>query len=249
LASATGGKFDVEISGDEAPAEGQSLLWLAGKLRGRLYTIKSVAEAEPRGYGLELAPAAGAPAIDASNQPRPDDRFVIAEGEIPARVAYVVHHGADLPAMVKLAGRNADELKQRLIAASVSRGRSLYLGPTAKCATCHGPQGKGDGDQTLAYQKIPGTNDEYPEPGLFDEWNNKIKPRDLTRGIYRGGRRPIDLYRRIYAGIKGTPMPAFGGTALNDDEIWDLVNYVMSVPYAGASPAGETPPTMASRRH
>ena len=32
-------------------------------------------------------------------------------------------------------------------------------------------------------------------------------PRNLRLGIYRGGRRPLDLYRRMHAGINGTPMP------------------------------------------
>jgi mono/diheme cytochrome c family protein len=72
----------------------------------------------------------------------------------------------------------------------------------------------------------------FDVPGLFDDWKHKIKPRDLTKGLYRGGRRPVDLYRRISAGIKGTPMPAFG-TVLKDEEIWDLVNYIMHVPHVG----------------
>jgi mono/diheme cytochrome c family protein len=72
---------------------------------------------------------------------------------------------------------------------------------------------------------------------LHDEWGNQLKPRNLTLGQYRGGRRPVDLFRRVYAGIKGTPMPAFGGTALKDNEIWDLVNYVMSLPYASRQPS------------
>ncbi|MGD9857173.1 MAG: c-type cytochrome [Planctomycetaceae bacterium] len=115
---------------------------------------------------------------------------------------------------------------------SRARGRALYLGPRAKCATCHGESGLGDGSQTLAVQKNPVTNAEYDRPGLFDDWGHPLKPRDLTAGIYRGGRRPVDLYRRIYAGIKGTPMPAFGGSAgLKDDEIWDLVNYVTNIPF------------------
>ena len=42
----------------------------------------------------------------------------------------------------------------------------------------------------------------------------------------------IPNYRRLSAGIKGTPMPAFS-SALNDEQIWDIVNYVMSVPFEG----------------
>jgi len=63
------------------------------------------------------------------------------------------------------------------------------------------------------------------------------KPRNLRQGIYRGGRAPYDLYRRFYAGINGTPMPGVGppspgapGT-LTNDEIWNLVDYVLSLPY------------------
>lgn len=127
--------------------------------------------------------------------------------------------------------------------ASRVRGRELYLSPKAKCATCHGPMGKGDGPQTEDFMPKPGSSEKFANPGLHDDWGHPILPRDLTRGIYRGGRRPIDLYRRVYAGIKGTPMPAFGGTVLNDDEIWDLVNYVMSIPYSGPGASPQSPVT------
>jgi mono/diheme cytochrome c family protein len=62
-------------------------------------------------------------------------------------------------------------------------------------------------------------------------------PRNLRQGVYRGGRRPLDVYRRIYAGINGMPMPAVGPASpgakgtLEPDEIWNLVDYVMSLPY------------------
>jgi mono/diheme cytochrome c family protein len=66
-------------------------------------------------------------------------------------------------------------------------------------------------------------------------------PRNLRQGIYRGGRRPVDVYRRIYTGIYGTPMPGVGpategatGT-LTSDQIWNLVDYVMSLPYETAT--------------
>jgi len=54
-------------------------------------------------------------------------------------------------------------------------------------------------------------------------------------GQYRGGRRPVDLYRRIYAGIKGTPMPG-ASSSLKPEEIWDIVNYVLDVPYQKQTP-------------
>jgi hypothetical protein len=57
-----------------------------------------------------------------------------------------------------------------------------------------------------------------------------IPPRNLRQGIYRGGRRPLDLYYRIHAGINGAPMPAAAGT-VSPEEIWHIVNYVRSLPY------------------
>jgi mono/diheme cytochrome c family protein len=66
-------------------------------------------------------------------------------------------------------------------------------------------------------------------------------PRNLRQGIYRGGRRPVDIYRRIYAGINGVPMPGVGPAtpgatgSLSSDEIWSLVDYVMSLPYEAAT--------------
>ncbi len=115
---------------------------------------------------------------------------------------------------------------------SRERGRKLYLSDKTKCASCHGPQGRGNGTATQDFWTNPVTNEKYANRGLHDIWGNQLPPRDLHRGIYRGGRRPIDVYRRLYSGIKGTPMPAFGGNALTDEERWDLVNYVMSLPYS-----------------
>ena len=64
-----------------------------------------------------------------------------------------------------------------------------------------------------------------------------ILPRNLRSGIYRGGGRPLDLFRRIYAGINGVPMPGVGPASpgatgvLSPDEIWHLVDYIQSLPY------------------
>jgi len=66
-------------------------------------------------------------------------------------------------------------------------------------------------------------------------------PRNLRIGTFRGGRRPIDLFWRVSAGIAGTPMPASGpamegapGT-LKQEEIWQIVDYVQSLPFEPAS--------------
>jgi mono/diheme cytochrome c family protein len=59
-------------------------------------------------------------------------------------------------------------------------------------------------------------------------------PRNLREGVYRGGRRPIDIFWRVSAGIPGTPMPAAPAT-LTQEEIWHIVDYVHSLPYEPAS--------------
>jgi len=68
-----------------------------------------------------------------------------------------------------------------------------------------------------------------------------ITPRNLRAGVYRGGRRPLDIFHRLYTGINGTPMPAVGpatpggkGT-LTPEQMWNLVDYVLSLPYEAIS--------------
>ncbi|MCZ6596338.1 MAG: cytochrome c, partial [Planctomycetota bacterium] len=100
------------------------------------------------------------------------------------------------------------------------------------CASCHGPDGRGGGPS--AEERNPVTGEMEP---VKDDWGNPIIIRDLTRGLFRFGRRPIDLYRRIYAGINGTPMPSHSamkapGTndrMLSDEDLWDIVHYVRSL--------------------
>ncbi|MBL6704680.1 MAG: c-type cytochrome [Planctomycetaceae bacterium] len=115
---------------------------------------------------------------------------------------------------------------------SIARGRELFLSKDAKCASCHGETARGNGPSTEAFNDVPGMppGTKSDKPGLFDNWGNIVKPRDLTTGVFRGGRRPIDIYRRIHSGIKGTPMQAFG-TTLKEEQIWDVVNYVLSIPF------------------
>lgn len=124
------------------------------------------------------------------------------------------------------------------------RGRELYLSKTLNCADCHGVDGAGNGPQTIAYEKNPVTNEIYNEPGLHDVWDNVNQPRNLHTGIYRGGRRPIDLFCRIHAGIKGSRMPSFKNTPHED--IWHMVNYILSIPFESEPGAtGVTEPVAA----
>lgn len=71
-------------------------------------------------------------------------------------------------------------------------------------------------------------------------------PRNLRAGVYRGGRRRIDIFWRIHEGIPGSPMPGVGAT-LSDEEIWNLVDYVLSLPYeAGSIPQRALPTNLES---
>jgi mono/diheme cytochrome c family protein len=74
-----------------------------------------------------------------------------------------------------------------------------------------------------------------------------IPPRNLRRGIYRGGRRPLDLYYRVHAGINGAPMPAAKGTVPPED-IWHIVNYILSLPYEFDGELGADRPMVARDR-
>lgn len=74
-----------------------------------------------------------------------------------------------------------------------------------------------------------------------------IPPRNLRLGVYRGGRRPLDLYYRIHAGINGAPMPAAKGTVPPED-IWHIVNYIRSLPYEFDGELGADRPMVATDR-
>lgn len=89
-----------------------------------------------------------------------------------------------------------------------ARARAAELFADA-CASCHGATGKGDGIQEQV-----------------DDEGFPTRPRDLTVGIFKGDPDPIALFRRIVAGIPGTPMPmsdwAYG------DDAWHLAHFVRS---------------------
>ena len=101
---------------------------------------------------------------------------------------------------------------------SVQRGYGLFVRKEAEgnkkaagCLGCHTDFGR-----QSAYK--------------YDIWGTIVRPVDLMKGIYRGGRRPIDLYWRIYSGINGANMPASKDN-LDSKEIWDLVNFIQVLPY------------------
>lgn len=153
----------------------------------------------------------------------------------------------------------ADDRTEEQLATSVAAGRKLFYGPRANCVKCHGPTALGDGQQNdfnnwnKAHKKFlddlaESQKSEDPEEdfklvvsrnevaALIFPVRNAI-PRNLRQGIYRGGRRRLDIFWRVYAGIPGTPMPATGPASpgakgtLTEPEMWNLVDYVLSLPY------------------
>jgi len=64
-----------------------------------------------------------------------------------------------------------------------------------------------------------------------DDWGNPLRPANLNRGVYKGGRRPIDIFWRVAKGINGAQMPAHYPSPLNEQKVWDLVNFVLALPY------------------
>ena len=89
------------------------------------------------------------------------------------------------------------------------------------CVKCHARDGRGSKTADVGQ----------------DIWGRTAYPANLAMGMLHGGRRPIDIYRRIYSGINGTPMPSSKdpNTAIGEtpeqrsDRIWHLVHFVQQV--------------------
>ena len=95
--------------------------------------------------------------------------------------------------------------------ASVQIGHEIFL--SKACNKCHGNFGRGGSMGNVEIGK--------------DAWGNEGSAADLSSGMFRGGDRPIDIYRRISSGINGTPMPSFKKTFQdNPDDIWHLVHFI-----------------------
>lgn len=145
------------------------------------------------------------------------------------------------------------EEEKEAVYASVDRGRQLYYTAKANCYSCHGNTQLGDGNLGLYddwtkelynWQSEPDEDGskkaEYVTLGGFKP--RIIRPRNLRLGLYRGGNRPIDIYWRIFNGIDGAGMPAANG--LSNDEIWDLVNYVLYLPYEHTTTSDDDLPSL-----
>lgn len=92
-------------------------------------------------------------------------------------------------------------------------GAALFA---ANCATCHGPQGKGDG----------------PAGAALDP-----RPADLTKKPYKHGCCAPMIGKTLSSGVHGTAMPSFAAT-LTDAQRSALASYVVSLQTGGCGGGG-----------
>lgn len=115
-----------------------------------------------------------------------------------------------------------DEKKQH---DDIRAGYRLFFNKDLKCADCHVDFGR-----AAQFQ--------------YDNWGTLVRPNNLTAGVYRGGRRPIDLYWRIRSGI--LVMTAFPKEhsftveekpeKLDDRKVGQLVRFLQAAPYPAMLP-------------
>ncbi len=88
--------------------------------------------------------------------------------------------------------------------ANKERGKAIYA---ENCVSCHGPDGDGKGPAAIA---IPGA-----------------KPRDFTKGEFKYGSSPEELFKTISQGVPDTAMPSWAG--LPEQDRRDVIAYVRSL--------------------
>ena len=98
-----------------------------------------------------------------------------------------------------------------VIEAAVRNGYQVFINEAkGGCVSCHTDFGR-------------------QAPYKYDVWGTLVQPRNLTVGVYRGGRRPLDLYWRIAGGIDPSGMKAT--SRLDAKDYWDLIHFVQALPY------------------
>jgi c(7)-type cytochrome triheme protein len=90
-------------------------------------------------------------------------------------------------------------------------GRELYM--KVECNKCHGDTGKGDGPSAATTK---------------DDWEQPLRPANLTADMPKSGTSLKDYYRTMMTGLKGTPMPD-SSEVFEPDQAWAVVYYVYSL--------------------
>ncbi|MBY0456798.1 MAG: c-type cytochrome [Gemmataceae bacterium] len=97
---------------------------------------------------------------------------------------------------------------------AVRRGYNLFVAKADhSCVSCHGEFGR--------------------KPVLrYDVWGTVAQPANLTQNdAMKAGSRPKDVFARIRGGIPAVGMPAHPPAKYSDNDVWDLVRFVRSLPY------------------
>ena len=178
--------------------------------RGSFKFRTTVSGALPLDTDLERTIREGVPGTE-----MPRWKNVLSEHDIRAVVQYIKTFSpmfADpdsLPLPEDIIEIPEERLFERSLA-SIAAGRKIFI--DQDCIKCHGDKGKGDGNQA----------DE-----LLNDWDEPIRPANLTLPYFRNGKRDKDIYRVFTSALNGTPMPAFD--ELSEEERWQLVDYVQSL--------------------
>jgi len=95
---------------------------------------------------------------------------------------------------------------------SLASGKELFL---QSCSGCHGVKGRSDGASTHK---------------IVDIGSNAIWPRNLSKPwTFRRGNSRKQLFMTLRTGLSTTSMPQFSTRIFNDQQIWDIVNYVQTL--------------------
>lgn len=148
--------------------------------------------------------------LEAALAQKMDDAGEVTDADLPDLQAEVLDKWTRARGQVVLPAVH----KPRYTPESIARGKQAFMTEQAGCFKCHGVDGRG--------KEFTTTNPADPSgPPLT------TRSADLTAGMFHGGKEPLDIYRRIYAGINGTPMPSFATMLEKQPEtVWDLVHYV-----------------------
>ncbi|MEW6324178.1 MAG: c-type cytochrome [Nitrospirota bacterium] len=103
---------------------------------------------------------------------------------------------------------------------NLARGKKIFTS-TGACYTCHGVEGKGDGQAGV---------------GLFPP------PRNFTDPKFHGLRTDGELFWVVRHGSPGTSMFAYAPQIITEEDAWYVVSYVQTLSTPFEQPAGAEPP-------
>lgn len=92
--------------------------------------------------------------------------------------------------------------------ARAENGKKLFI---ESCVLCHGLNGQGDGEGGQE---------------LMDDWNQPIRPANLTQLFIKSGKSVKDIYKTLLVGVNGTPMSSYKDV-YTDEQLWDLAAWVL----------------------